>query len=124
MLISTFGAIKYKLAEQVIRTFAAESANYRVSKDIDDLIEKYKTKDVTKVALPLTVSAIMLLKLPFLKYMVPKCLILLSTRQFRFTEAWDIPQKWLLKKDTVIRESTAYLKVPTKSTVCWLLILP
>jgi alkylation response protein AidB-like acyl-CoA dehydrogenase len=43
VLISSFGAIKYKLAEQVIRTFATESANYRVSKDIDHLIEKYKT---------------------------------------------------------------------------------
>lgn len=35
--ISTFGAIKYKLAEQAIRTFAAESAVYRVS----DLIHKW-----------------------------------------------------------------------------------
>ncbi len=48
VLISTFGAIKYKLAEQVIRTFAAESANYRVSKDIDDLIEKYKSEGCDK----------------------------------------------------------------------------
>jgi len=48
VLISTFGAIKHKLAEQVIRTFAAESANYRVSKDIDDLIEKYKTEGCDK----------------------------------------------------------------------------
>lgn len=48
VLISTFGAIKYKLAEQVIRTFAAESATYRVSKDIDDLIEKYKSEDCDK----------------------------------------------------------------------------
>lgn len=38
VLISTFGAIKYKLAQQAIRTFAHESATYRVSKDIDDLI--------------------------------------------------------------------------------------
>ncbi len=44
VLISTFGAIKYKLAEQVIRLFAAESAVYRVSRDIDDLMEKYKTE--------------------------------------------------------------------------------
>ncbi|MDP4222532.1 MAG: acyl-CoA dehydrogenase family protein [Bacteroidota bacterium] len=44
VLISTFGAIKYKLAEQVIRLFATESAVYRVSKDIDDLMEKYKTE--------------------------------------------------------------------------------
>jgi alkylation response protein AidB-like acyl-CoA dehydrogenase len=48
VLISTFGAIKHKLAEQVIRTFAIESAIYRVSKDIDDLIEKYKSEGCDK----------------------------------------------------------------------------
>ncbi|MEE4115604.1 MAG: acyl-CoA dehydrogenase family protein [Marinilabiliaceae bacterium] len=42
--IANFGAIKYKLAEQIIRTFAAESATYRVSKDIDDLMAQYKTE--------------------------------------------------------------------------------
>jgi alkylation response protein AidB-like acyl-CoA dehydrogenase len=42
VLISTFGSIKYKLAEQVIRLFATESAVYRVSKDIDNLIDKLK----------------------------------------------------------------------------------
>ncbi|HVN57849.1 MAG TPA: acyl-CoA dehydrogenase family protein [Bacteroidales bacterium] len=42
VLISTFGAIKHKLAEQVIRLLAAESAVYRVSRDIDDLMEKLK----------------------------------------------------------------------------------
>lgn len=34
--ISNFGAIKHKLAEQAIRTFALESAAYRASKDIQD----------------------------------------------------------------------------------------
>jgi alkylation response protein AidB-like acyl-CoA dehydrogenase len=40
VLISTFGAIKHKLARQVIRLFASESAVYRVSKDIDLLISE------------------------------------------------------------------------------------
>ena len=40
--IATFGAIQHKLAEMVIRTFAHESAIYRVSKDIDDLKERFK----------------------------------------------------------------------------------
>jgi alkylation response protein AidB-like acyl-CoA dehydrogenase len=44
VLISTFGAIKHKLAEQVIRLIASESAVYRVSKDIDDLMEKLKSE--------------------------------------------------------------------------------
>ncbi len=48
LLIATFGSIKHKLAEQVIRTVAAESATYRVSKDIDDLIEKYKSEGCDK----------------------------------------------------------------------------
>ena len=38
--ISRFGAIKHKIAEQVIRTFAAESAQYRVS----DLMEEKKSE--------------------------------------------------------------------------------
>lgn len=40
VLISTFGALKYKMAQQVIRLFACESAVYRVSNDIDNLIKK------------------------------------------------------------------------------------
>ncbi len=40
VLISTFGALKHKMAEQVIRLFASESAVYRVSKNIDTLMEK------------------------------------------------------------------------------------
>jgi len=40
-LISQFGAIKYKLAEQVIRTFATECSVYRASKALDDAIEYY-----------------------------------------------------------------------------------
>ena len=44
VLISTFGAIKYKLAEQVIRLFASESAVYRVSSDIDRMMEKLKSE--------------------------------------------------------------------------------
>jgi len=43
-LIANFGAIKHKLAEMVIKTFAAESAVYRVSKDVDKLIDKHKSE--------------------------------------------------------------------------------
>lgn len=38
-LISKYGAIKYKLAEQAIRSFATESALYRLSRNIDDTIQ-------------------------------------------------------------------------------------
>ena len=40
VLISTFGALKHKMAEQVIRLFASESAVYRVSNDVDSLMKK------------------------------------------------------------------------------------
>ena len=40
-LISQFGAIKYKLAEQVIQTFATECSVYRASKTLDDAITHY-----------------------------------------------------------------------------------
>jgi alkylation response protein AidB-like acyl-CoA dehydrogenase len=42
VLISTFGAIKYKLASQVIRLFAAESAVYRASYDVDKMMDMIK----------------------------------------------------------------------------------
>jgi alkylation response protein AidB-like acyl-CoA dehydrogenase len=41
-LISSFGAIKHKLAQQVIKTFSNESAVFRVSKDVDDAIARNK----------------------------------------------------------------------------------
>ena len=47
-LISNFGAIKHKLAEQTIRTYVAESATYRASKDIDDAIENLKKEGFDK----------------------------------------------------------------------------
>ncbi len=40
VLISSFGALKHKMAQQVIRLFASESAVYRVSSDIDTLMKK------------------------------------------------------------------------------------
>ncbi|UCG28123.1 MAG: acyl-CoA dehydrogenase family protein [Bacteroidales bacterium] len=39
-LIANFGAIKYKLAEQVIKIFVTESAVYRASRNIDEAVER------------------------------------------------------------------------------------
>ncbi len=39
--IGSFGAIKYKLAEQVIRIFATESAVYRASQNVDEFVEAH-----------------------------------------------------------------------------------
>lgn len=41
MFLSEFGAIKYKLAEQIIKMFATESAVYRATKDMEDSIESF-----------------------------------------------------------------------------------
>jgi alkylation response protein AidB-like acyl-CoA dehydrogenase len=41
-LISNFGTIKHKLGEQVVKTFATETAVYRATKNIDEAMEKYK----------------------------------------------------------------------------------
>lgn len=42
--IANFGAIKHKLAQQVVKTFATESAVYRASKDIQDHINELKVE--------------------------------------------------------------------------------
>lgn len=44
--IAEFGAIKHKLAQQVIKTFATESAVYRASKDIQDNILNLKSQGI------------------------------------------------------------------------------
>lgn len=44
--IAEFGAIKHKLAQQVVRTFSTESAVYRASKDIQDNIYLMKSQGV------------------------------------------------------------------------------
>ncbi len=43
-LISNYGAIKHKLAEQVIKTWTTESAVYRATSDIQCTIEKYESE--------------------------------------------------------------------------------
>ena len=43
-LISSFGLIKYKLAQQVIKTFTNESAVYRAGYDVDQFIEAHLDK--------------------------------------------------------------------------------
>lgn len=45
--ISSFGAIKYKLAEQAIRIFACDSANYRVSDLIQNKVAEYKAEGMS-----------------------------------------------------------------------------
>ena len=42
MFLSEFGAIKHKMAEQIIKMFSTESAVYRASKDMQDTIEGLK----------------------------------------------------------------------------------
>jgi len=46
--IAKYGAIRYKLAEQVIRTYAVESATYRAGQNIDDAIAAYVAEGLPK----------------------------------------------------------------------------
>lgn len=46
--ISKYGAIRFKLAEQAIRTFAIESATYRAGQNIDDAIKGYVNEGLSK----------------------------------------------------------------------------
>lgn len=55
-LISNFGSIKYKLAEQVIKVFCTESAVYRASKNVDQAVEANLT-DCTKEKAMITAYA-------------------------------------------------------------------
>lgn len=45
--ISSFGAIKHKLAEMAVRMFASESAAYRAGQDIDNLISALEEQGVS-----------------------------------------------------------------------------
>ena len=47
MFLSEFGAIKHKMAEQIIKMFSTESAVYRASKDMQDTIESFKDQGKT-----------------------------------------------------------------------------
>lgn len=46
--ISKYGAIQYKLAEQVIKVYASESAIYRCSQNIDDAIQEFVGQGIDK----------------------------------------------------------------------------
>ena len=97
-LISTFGAIKHKLAQMAIKTFAHESAIYRVSNDVDSMINKYKSEGcdqgraaidgISQYAVGLLIFAGLLVKCGD-----RKCLTTWLTRAYRFTEEWVTLQK-------------------------------
>jgi alkylation response protein AidB-like acyl-CoA dehydrogenase len=46
--IANFGAIKFKMAQQVIMTWVTESAVYRATKDVDNTIHEYIQKGLDK----------------------------------------------------------------------------
>ncbi|MFD1142802.1 acyl-CoA dehydrogenase family protein [Larkinella insperata] len=46
-LISSFGAIKHKLAEMAVKVYACETACYRAGQNIDDLIESLKASGMS-----------------------------------------------------------------------------
>jgi alkylation response protein AidB-like acyl-CoA dehydrogenase len=46
--ISKYGAIRYKIAEQIIRSYVVESAVYRAGQNIEDAIEAYMAAGLSK----------------------------------------------------------------------------
>lgn len=46
--ISKYGAIRHKMAEQIVRTFAVESATYRVGQQIEDAIAQLQAEGMDK----------------------------------------------------------------------------
>jgi alkylation response protein AidB-like acyl-CoA dehydrogenase len=88
VFISSFGALKHKLAEQVIRLFASESAVYRVSNDVDRLMKRLTVDcgDYGRASIG-----------------DRKCSILLLMKQFRYTAVWGTLLKWLLKEVIAIQ---------------------
>lgn len=49
-VISDYGAIRYKLAEQIIRTYVLDSATYRAGQNIDDAINGYVKEGFDKAS--------------------------------------------------------------------------
>ena len=72
--IANFGAIKYKLGEQVIRTFATESAVYRVSRNIDELAQKYMAEGKEKPTATIEAIAMYAIEAALLKVFASEAL--------------------------------------------------
>jgi hypothetical protein len=83
---------------QVIRTFATESAIYRVSKDIDNLAERYKSENCDKGRASIDAISHYAVEAALLKVYGSEMLdAVLWMRLFRSMEGWDILLRWMLK---------------------------
>ncbi|MEJ7700193.1 MAG: acyl-CoA dehydrogenase family protein [Pyrinomonadaceae bacterium] len=111
--ISSFGAMKHKLAEMAIRTWVAESITYRTVGMIDALIG-----DGADNQKNCNQSRNTRLNLQSIKSPVPKRLITSLTKWCRFTGVTVIRRIIRRKKRIVTHVSIAFSKARTKLIEC------
>lgn len=100
-LISTFGAIKHKLAEMVIKTFTNEAAVYRASNDVENVIKTYKANGKTYGEANIEANARFAVECALLKvygsevldYIVDECVQIFGGMGFSAEAAADRPYR-------------------------------
>ncbi|OFX26758.1 MAG: acyl-CoA dehydrogenase [Bacteroidetes bacterium GWA2_31_9] len=100
-LISTLGAIKHKLAEMVIKTFTNESAVYRASYDVHNVIQTYKANGKTYGEANIEANARFAVECALLKvygsevldYIVDECVQVFGGMGFSAEAAADRPYR-------------------------------
>ncbi len=111
--ISSFGAMKHKLAEMAIKTWVSEAITYRTVGMIDALIGD-GTDNETKLN-PLTNTR---LKVRLTKFFARNHWIMSLMKWCKFTAVTAIRRNIRRKKLIEIRASIAFLKAQTKSIDC------
>jgi alkylation response protein AidB-like acyl-CoA dehydrogenase len=114
--ISTFGAIRKKLAEMATGVFVSEAGSYRAAKNIQDKIEELVAGGMDHQAAELKGVEEFAVECSILKVFVSDLLSILQMKEFRFTEEWDSLKILRWKQHGEIQEFQEFMKEPTKST--------